>query len=136
MPRKTENLIHQPNKMMDGWLIGVETELANTVRPKLAFFPPVHALGESINAIKRQSQRFADLTHSTFAAIGNYFSGECRSLTTIFAVDILNDLFASFVLEININVRRLVALTTDKPLKEQIDSIGIDSRHTQAVTHR
>ena len=122
--------------MMDGRIVGVQAELTETIRPKLAFFPPIHAFGKPINTIQRQAKRFADFAHGTFTPIGDHLGGECCSLTPIFAVDILNDLFTALVLEVNINIRRLVALATDESLKEQIDSIGINGRHAQAIAHR
>ena len=136
MSRETENLIHTLHEMMDGRIVGVQAELTQTIRPKRALFPPIHAFGKPINTIQRQTQRLADFAHRTFTTIGDHLGGQGRPISPILAVDILNHLFTALVLEVNINVRRLVALATDESLKEQIDSIGINSRHAQAIAHR
>ena len=54
--------------------------------------------------------------------------GYPRTISTIFLVDMLDDLFASFMLEIDVNIRRLLTLCGDEPFKEEIMFRWIDRR--------
>ncbi len=56
-------------------------------------------------------------------------------MATVFFVDVLDDFFAAFVFEINVDVGWLAAFFADKAFKEQIDAGGIDAGDAQAVAH-
>ena len=54
-------------------------------------------------------------------------------MTPVFVVDVLDDFFAAFVFEIDVDVGWLAAFFADKAFKEQIDVRGIDTGDAQAV---
>ena len=55
------------------------------------------------------------------------------ALAAVFLVDILNDLLAPLVLEIDIDVGRLVARVGDEALEEEIVNVGIDLGNPEAI---
>lgn len=56
-------------------------------------------------------------------------------MTTVFFVDVLDDFFAAFVFEVDVDVGWLAAFFADKAFKEEIDAGGIDACDAQAVAH-
>ena len=52
-------------------------------------------------------------------------------MASVLSVDVLNDLLATLVLEIDIDVRGFIPLPTHKTLEEHIDSVRIDGRHSE-----
>src|SRR5690554_7817330 len=56
-------------------------------------------------------------------------------MTTIFLINILDDLFTTLVLEVDINIRRLVSLPRYESLEQQLHMLRVDSRNAQAVAH-
>ena len=57
-------------------------------------------------------------------------------MTAVLGVDVLDDFFATLVLEIDIDVGRFVALATDEALEEHVHAIGINRRDTESETDR
>ena len=74
----------------------------------------------------RQPERLADLADRRAAAIADHGGGDAGALAAVFAVDILNDLLAPLVLEIDVDVGRLAPLRRDEALEQQIGAVGID----------
>ena len=81
-------------------------------------------------------ERLTDIANRRARLIGDHGSGECRAAASVSRIDILNNLFAPRVLEVDIDVGRLIALLRDKPLEQHVDTRGVDLGNTQAVTHR
>ncbi len=61
---------------------------------------------------------------------------QCGAMAAIFVVNILHHLFAPLMLEIDVDVGRLVALFRDEALEQQRAAGRIDFGNAQAVTHR
>nr|KPN26080.1 hypothetical protein KS05_13365 [Rhizobium brockwellii] len=49
-------------------------------------------------------------------------------------VDPLNDFLAELVLEVDVDIRRLVALLGNEPLEEQVVRLWVDGRDPENVT--
>ncbi len=60
---------------------------------------------------------------------------ERGALTTILAIDVLDDLFAPLVLEVDVDVGWLVTFARDETLHEQLAARGVHLGDTQAITH-
>src|SRR5690606_35007894 len=69
-------------------------------------------------------------------AIGNYLGGHSRALAPVLLIDVLQHLFAAFVLEIHINVGSLIPLLADETFEEDINPPGIDGGRPQAIADR
>ncbi len=96
---------------------------------------PVDPLGDRVHLVQAQPQRLANVTDGRARAIGDHLGGDGGPLAAVFLVDVLEDLLAALVLEIDVDVRRLVALAADEALEEQIVLGGVDRRDPQAETH-
>ena len=56
-------------------------------------------------------------------------------LSAILFIDMLNDFFAPLMLKVDINVGRLAALLTDKPLKQQAVLRRVHRRDPKYITN-
>ena len=92
-------------------------------------------LCQPVNLLQRKPQGLAHVANRRAGPIGDHLGGHARPFAAIFAVKILNHLFAALVLEIDVDVGRLVSLAADEPLEEHVHPLRIDGRDAQAVTH-
>ena len=83
-----------------------------------------------------QAEGLADLADRRAAAIADHGGGDAGALAAVFAVDILNDLLAPLVLEIDVDVGRLAPLRRDEALEQKIGAVGIDLGDAEAEAHR
>ena len=79
-----------------------------------------------------QAEGLADLADRRAAAIGDHGRGDAGALAAVFVVDVLDHLLAPLVLEIDVDVGRLVALGRDEALEQQIAAVGIDLGDAEA----
>ena len=68
-----------------------------------------------------QTEHLADLADGAAAAIADHRRREAGTLAAIFLVDVLDDLLAPLVLEIDVDVGRLAALRRHEALEQKID---------------
>ena len=62
--------------------------------------------------------------------------GQAGAVTTIFAVYILDHLLTPLMLEIDVDIRRLLAFFGDEPIEQKLVASRIDAGNLEAVTHR
>src|SRR3546814_20688514 len=60
--------------------------------------------------------------------------GEAGMVAPVFLVDELDDFLAPLVLEIDVDVGRLVALHADEALEQKVDLSRVDGGNAEAVT--
>ena len=89
--------------------------------------------GQRIDAIKRQSQRLADVADGAAGSIRNHRRRQPGSVTAIFLIEVLKHFLAAFVFEIDIDVGGFVALFADESFEQQIRCFRINRRYTEAV---
>ncbi len=82
-----------------------------------------------------QPKYLADLADGRAAAIADHGGGDAGALAAVFLVDVLDDLFAPLVLEIDVDVGRLVALGRNEALEQQVVAVGIDFGDAEAEAH-
>jgi hypothetical protein len=83
--------------------------------------PPGQGLGQVVDEDRVEAQGLADVAHGAARAVGDERGGQGRAAARVLIVDVLDDLLAALVLEVHVDVRRLVALAGDKALEEQGD---------------
>ena len=81
--------------------------------------PPGQGFGQVVHKDRVQTQSLAHIAYCAARPIGNDRGGKGGAAARVFVVDVLNDLFAAFVLKVHIDVGGLVALTRDKTLEQQ-----------------
>ena len=59
--------------------------------------------------------------------------GDAGAVAAVFLVDVLDHLLAPLVLEIDVDVGRLVALGRDEALEEEVGALGVDLGDAEAV---
>src|SRR4029078_8527607 len=69
-------------------------------------------------------------------AIRDHGGGDAGAVASVFPVDVLDNLFAPLVLEIDVDIRWFAPLGRDEPLEQQIGAVGVDFRHAKAETDR
>src|SRR5664280_2112364 len=88
------------------------------------------------DGVFRETEGLADLTDRRAAAIADDGRRDAGALAAVFAVDILNDLLAPLVLEIDVDVGRFAPLGRDEALEQKVSAVGIDLGDAEAETHR
>ena len=91
---------------------------------------------ERADRVFRQAQGLADVADRRAAAIGDDGGGNAGALAAIFVVDVLDHLLAPLVLEVDVDVGRLVALRGDEALEQQVSRVRIDLGDAEAVADR
>ena len=109
-------------------IVGIEPGLAHLPLADDVVAPAPHRAGQRRRDILGQAERLADLADGAAGAIGDHGGGEAGAVAAVFAIDVLDHLLAPLVLEIDVDVGRLVALVADEALEQQVDLVGIDRR--------
>ncbi len=97
---------------------------------------PALLFGEGIDQRLVEPQRLADIADGAFAAISHHHRRQRGAVMAVFVVDVLDHLLAPLVLEIDVDVRWLIAFAADETLEQQVGALGVDLGHIQAITDR
>src|SRR5690349_10994625 len=84
------------------------TGLAQAHGEVLAIVPPGDRLGDAVHLPQVQPQRLADVAQRALGLIGDQRGRQRGAFAPVFSVDVLDDLLAPLVLEIDVDVGRLV----------------------------
>ena len=117
---KAENLVGQGDGAADLGIVRVQAGLADVVGGN-AFAPAApDGIGESGGDVLGEPQRFADIADGAARAIVDDGRADRRPLAAVAAIDVLHDQFAPLVLEIDVDVRRIVPLPGDVAGEEEV----------------
>ena len=83
---------------------------------------PFHVLGQGIDPIEREAERLADVADGALGAVGDDDGRHAGPLAAVLVVEVLQHFLAPLVLEIDVDVGRLVPLGADEPLEEHVDA--------------
>ena len=119
MPRKSQQLAGERDEPRDQRIFGIEARFADTPRIDRAAIPPRENAREPIDLREIETERLADVAHGALRTIGDERRGERRAIATVFLVDVLHHLFAALMLEVDVDVRRLVALARNEALEQR-----------------
>ena len=111
----------------------IEPRGADALRIDALAVPPLHAAREPIDFRQVKPERLADIAQCTARAIADDGGRQRGAFAAVLAVDVLNDLLAPLMLEIDVDIRRLVALLGNEPLEQHGHARGIDFRDLQAI---
>jgi hypothetical protein len=101
-----------------------------------AFLAPAPHRGDKPRRdVLGQSEGLADIAHGAARSVVDHRRGHGGALAAIGVVDPLDDLLAPLVLEIDIDVRRLVAVGGDEALEYAGVDGGIDCGDAEAIAH-
>src|ERR1700719_1609473 len=133
MPRKADQLRGEVEREAQGAVSGVEPGLAHPLIGDRVVAPAPHDAGERSDDIDAETQDLADLADRRARAVADYGGGETGAVAAVFFVDVLDHFFAPLVLEIDIDVGRLVARGADEALEQHIDAGRVDRGDAEAV---
>src|SRR5258707_14051206 len=102
----------------------VEPDLAHTMIGNPVIAPAPDDAGERRDDIARKTHHLADLADRAAGAVAN--DGRCQSgpVATVLSINVLNDFLAPLVLEIDIDIGRVIERGADEALKQDVDAVG------------
>ena len=89
--------------------------------------PAPDGAGQGGDDIGGEPHGLADLAQRRAAAVADHRGGEAGALAAVFPVDVLDHLLAPLMLEIDVDIRRLLARGADEALEQEIH-VGRDRR--------
>ena len=135
MARETDQRIHDGEHARHERIAWIEAGLAQAFFLDVPPVPPRHALREAVHLLEREPERLADIAHRALRAIGDDGGGERRAVAAVFFVEVLDHFLAPLVLEVDVDVGRLVALAGDEALEQHRHARGIDLGDAEGVAH-
>src|SRR6516165_11223080 len=119
--RKADQLRSEIECHAQGAVGGVEPGLAHSQISDRVVAPAPDDAGECGDDIDAETQGLADLADRRARAVADHRGGETGPVAAVLFIDVLNDLLAPLMLEININIGWLVARSADEALEQHID---------------
>src|SRR3954463_1350670 len=113
----------------------IEAMLGKPCAERLAALHPREKAREAIELILGEPERTADVAHGALAAIADDGRRERSAASAVFLENVLDDLFAPLVLEIDVDVGRLLALLRDETLEQEIAFLRVYRGDAEAVAH-
>ena len=112
---------------------GVEADLAQAVLDDGALVPEGEVARDAVDLLEVETERLADVAVRALRPVAHDRRGERGAVAAVLRVDVLDDLLAAFVLEVDVDVRRLVALARDEALEQHRHPRGVDLRDAERV---
>src|SRR5579863_10375510 len=131
--RKTDHLAGEVERLAQGAVRGVEPGFAHPPVGDPFARPAPHHAGERGDNVARKAHRLADLADRAAGAVADDRRGEPGAVAAVFLVDVLDNLLAPLMLEIDVDVGRLAPRGADEALEQHIDAGGIDRGDAEAV---
>ena len=131
--RKPDQLLGERHRQTQATVGDIKTEFGHPLLRHPVAVPSPGLRRQRRHRVLRQAEHLADLSHRTARAVMNHRRGHAGALAAVFPVDVLDDLLTAVVLEINIDVRWLVALGRDEAFEQKVDLRRVDSGNPQAV---
>ncbi len=114
----------------------IEAALAREALVEAALAPAPDARSERPDRVLREAERLADLADRAARAVVDHGRGDAGVLAPVFPVNVLNHLLAPLVLEVDVDVRRLLALGRDEALEQKIEALGVDRGDAETIADR
>ena len=136
MARKADQLLGEPQGLREARLGRIEPGLARRVSLDGGRRAAPDRACESADDILRKPEGLADVADGRACAIGDDARRQARPRAAVSIIDILHDFFAPLMLEIDVDIGRLIAIRRDEALEQKIVKGGIDFRDAETVTER
>ena len=114
----------------------IEAALARELLVETALAPAPDAGRERADRILREAQGLADLADRAPRTVVDHGRRDPGMLAPVFFVDVLNHFLAPLVLEVDVDVGRLLALGRDETLEQKVEALRIDRGDAEAIADR
>ena len=85
----------------------------------ISLAPAIHGRGQFVDLVRRQAQGLGDVAHRAASAVADHDGGQRGAFAAVAVEDVLQHFLAALVLEVDVDVRRLVALLRHEALEQQ-----------------
>ena len=134
--READHLLRERREFGDDRVAGIEARFLEPLRDDPAPVPPRHRLRQLVDLVERQPERLADVAQRALRPVRVQRRRQRRAVPAVLGVDVLHHLFAPLVLEVDVDVRRLVALLADEALEQHRHARRVDLGDAEAVADR
>ena len=132
VPREIQQLLDQRAQAPDDGRFEIEPLGSDAVAERLPVVPVRLRFRETIDHVRVEPERLADVADRALRPVGDDSRSQRRALASVLLEDVLDHFLASLVLEIDVDVGRLVALHADEALEQHGDADRIDFGDAQA----
>ena len=87
--------------------------------------PPVDPLREPVGVARREAGGLAISSSALLGPVRDHVGDLRRTVAPVLVVDVLDHLFATLMLDVEVDVRRTVALGREEPLEQQPERDGV-----------
>src|SRR5207245_1717156 len=120
MARKTKQGGGKPDEAQHDRALGIEARIAQAGGELPAIVPPSDRFGDSVHLQRIEPERFPDVAQRALGLISDERGRQRSALAAVFVIDVLDDFLAPLVLEIDVDIGRLVALLRDEALEQKL----------------
>ncbi|MCY1410845.1 hypothetical protein D9M71_262220 [compost metagenome] len=110
MPGETDQLASQCQHPAQHRAVRLEAVFAQALGRRQAVAPAATAIGQGVDLIARQTQHLGHIAHCSAGMVGAGHGRERGAVAAVALEHVLQHLFAALMLEIHIDVWRLVTL--------------------------
>ncbi len=133
--REAGQCVGERDGLADRRVLRVEAGLANVIVRQFIAVPP-HRFGKRCGDVLGQPQCLADFADGAPGAIVNDGRADRGAMAAVASVNVLDHFLAPLVLEIDVDVGRLVAVRRDEAGEQQFAFVRIDLGDAEAKAHR
>ena len=112
---------------------GIEAGFLYPLRDHPPAIPPGHRLRQPVHLREIEPQGFAHVAQRRSRAIADDGRGQRRTIAAVLFVDVLDHFLAPLMLEVDVDVGRLVALARNESLEQHFHARGIDRGDAEAI---
>jgi hypothetical protein len=110
----------------------IETDGAQAIGQLLAFVPPGQRGGQGVDLGCCRNRGRGRRRAARRGPVGDHRRGQRGALAAVPGVEILDDLLAPLMLEIDVDIRRLAALLRDEALEKEVRTCRVDFGDAEA----
>ena len=130
---EVDELSDAPAKKLNHGAIDMQAVSRKAGLKRLEVVPVGLRLRQSIDDIELEPQCFANVANGAARSIADDRRRQRGSITPVLLEDVLNDLLAALVLEVDIDIGRFIALLADEALEKHIDELRIHLRDAERI---
>ena len=133
--RKTDQLVGQGQHPAQDRTLRIEAGLFQAFGAGGLVAPAAAAVGQDVDLLGRQTQGLGYVAHRAGAVVGADHRGQRRALASVACENVLDDLLATLVFEIHVDVRWFVALAGKEALEQQVGPVRVQLGDAEGEAH-